>query len=111
MYARANEHAVLELWWVEMDGANVDGTPHPYLRAGTGLRTPRLSPDGHFVAYTADEAIATEVFLRRFPAGDERWRLSSEGGESPAWNAEETELHYRAAHGAIMAVPVRLDST
>jgi eukaryotic-like serine/threonine-protein kinase len=108
VYSRANAQDVLELWWAEIDAGLTRIRPQPLLRAARHLTTPRLSPDARFIAYTSEETGIPEVLLRRFPAGDERWRVSTDGGESPAWNGAGTELYYRAAHGAIMAVPVTL---
>jgi eukaryotic-like serine/threonine-protein kinase len=106
VYARVNEQDLMELWSADVDSAGL--RPHRLLRGTRNLLTPRLSPDGGFFAYASDETGATEVFLSRFPPGDERWRVSVEGGESPAWNAAGTELYYRGAHGAIMAAPIAL---
>lgn len=63
------------------------------------------------MAYVSDESGLNEVYLRRFPRTEERWRVSVEGGSSPAWNGDGTELYYRAPDGGLAAVPVTLAPT
>ena len=64
---------------------------------------PRPSPDGRLVAYMSMRSIVTggspEVVLRRYPATDERWQVSSGGGSWPRWSAAGDRVHYITADG------------
>jgi serine/threonine-protein kinase len=67
--------------------------------------SPALSPDGTLLAYTSGEATGSQVFLRRYPEGDGRWQVSTNGGRDPVWNATGGTIYFRAA-SEIFAVDV-----
>jgi serine/threonine-protein kinase len=58
-----------------------------------------FSPDGRWVAYTADEAGDFEVFVRPFPGTGGRWQISNRGGVSPRWSRDGKQIHYRNNRG------------
>jgi eukaryotic-like serine/threonine-protein kinase len=73
----------------------------------------QLSPDGRFLAYTSDESGRYEVYVRPFPTGAGRWKVSSDpypGTHSePRWRGDGRELYYEAGNAPqkwLMAVPV-----
>jgi Tol biopolymer transport system component len=57
---------------------------------------PQLSPDGKWLAYCTTEASEQgEIYVCPFPdvsAG--KWKVSTEGGNSPRWSADGKELYY-----------------
>ena len=53
---------------------------------------PRISPDGQWVVYQSDESGETDVYLRRFPDGERRWRVSNAGGLYPKWGPSGDEI-------------------
>jgi Tol biopolymer transport system component len=108
---RLGERTGLDLWYAHVTGDLWTATPAPLLRAAANEAGPRLSPDGRFLAYYTDETGQNEVYLRRFPEGDERWTVSGAGGSYPVWNGTGTELFYRALDGTIMGVPARLGAS
>jgi Tol biopolymer transport system component/tRNA A-37 threonylcarbamoyl transferase component Bud32 len=57
---------------------------------------PELSPDGKWLTYTAGESGSTqpEVFVQPWPALDRKWKVSTEGGNSPVWTRHGAELVY-----------------
>jgi len=62
----------------------------------------RPSPDGRLVAYMSMPSIVVgnpEVVLRRYPATDARWQVSSGGGSHPRWSAKGDRVHYITADG------------
>jgi dipeptidyl aminopeptidase/acylaminoacyl peptidase len=56
---------------------------------------PRVSPDGHWLAYVSDESGAVEVYLRPFPGPGGRVQVSSGGGTEPVWSVDGKRLFYR----------------
>jgi eukaryotic-like serine/threonine-protein kinase len=72
------------------------------------LSQPRISPDGHWMAYTSDESGQSQIYVVPFPAADSggRWQVSREGGDSALWARDGGELFYRNGD-AVMAAPVR----
>ena len=68
-------------------------------------QSPALSPDSRYVTYGSNESGRFEVYVMRFPSGQGRWQVSSEGGSSPRWNGDGTELFF-VSGGNMMAVEV-----
>ena len=64
----------------------------------------RLSPDGHWIAYTSDESGEPEVYVQRFPSGSDKRKVSSQGGSEPQWRADGRELFYLAANQTLVSV-------
>jgi len=66
-----------------------------------------VSPDGRWIAYTAEGTGVPEVYVTSFPVPSTRWRISTNGGVDPQWRQDGRELYYVAGHNTLMAVPVR----
>jgi serine/threonine protein kinase/Tol biopolymer transport system component len=66
---------------------------------------PKISPDGHWLAYQSDESGRYEVYVLPFPDvnGGGRWQVSTTGGNSPLWSPNGRELFYRSGD-SFMAV-------
>jgi Tol biopolymer transport system component len=59
-------------------------------------RTPRLSPDGRWLAYRTTESGISEIYVSPFPdVGRARWQVSTGGSSAPRWSRDSTELYYR----------------
>jgi eukaryotic-like serine/threonine-protein kinase len=72
--------------------------------------SPRLSPNGRWMAYVSDESKRGEVYVRPFPEVDKaRWQISTGGGGSPLWSPDGRELFYRSGD-AVMAVRVETET-
>ena len=67
----------------------------------------QFSPDGRFVAYMSNESGRTEVYVRPFPLSDDKWRISSGGGQLPSWRADGKELFYVTDEGRLMSAEIR----
>jgi hypothetical protein len=66
----------------------------------------QLSPDGRFAAYVSDESGRFEVYVKSFPGGQQKLKVSVAGGADPRWHPNGRELFYIAADRNLMAVPV-----
>ncbi len=53
-----------------------------------------FSPNGRYVAYVSNESGEFEVYVKRFPATEERWQISTDGGGEPRWNPNGRELFF-----------------
>jgi len=69
-------------------------------------RTPRLSPDGRWLAYSSDETGRAEVYVTPFPGRQGKWLVSTAGGVEPVWRSDGSELFYIAANRELMAASV-----
>jgi serine/threonine-protein kinase len=54
----------------------------------------RISPDGHWVAYTSDASGKSEVYLDSYPMPHRRVLVSSGGGAHAVWRGDGRELYY-----------------
>ena len=66
-----------------------------------------FSPDGHWLAYTANESGRFEIYVQPFPGPGARVQVSSGGGNRAMWSATGKEIFYSAVSGQehMMVVP------
>ncbi len=104
LYAVVDPDNSGDLWYFQRkeDGA---WEPHAFLQTPFWERTPRLSPDARFVAYSSNESGQFEVYVRPFPEGGGRSTVSSNGGQQPRWSDDGKELFY-VEGDAMLAVTV-----
>jgi len=86
----------------------------PVLNSQFDETAPRLSPEGHWLAYTSNESGRGEVYVIPFPVRDGRWQISNNGaamgslGTSGAiWSRDGKQLYFRDTAGALMAIDVQ----
>ena len=73
---------------------------------------PTLSPNGRWLAYTSNESGLNEIYVQPFPNLDEgKWRVSTNGGESPVWSPEGQELFFWLPNTGLMASRVETEPT
>ena len=86
---------------VDRDAVRLVGTP-------TFIETlPAISPDGLWLAYETNESGDPEIYVRPFPDVDAgRVRISTAGGQSPAWSRSGSELFYLDEQQGIIAAEV-----
>ena len=97
-----------DIWVLPMSG---DRKPHVFLQTPFNEMQGKLSPDGHWMAYTSDESGMLEVYVRPFPAGAEKWAVSTNGGSEPKWRGDGKELFYLGADRKLMSVPIAAGGT
>ena len=69
-------------------------TVEPFLKTRFDEVFPRVSPDGTLIAYVSNETGTYELYVRRFPSGTERIKISPGIGAFPMWSPDGTELFY-----------------
>jgi len=80
--------------------------PRPFCGSPSLEFAPALSPDGRWLAYCSDETGRQEVYVRSFPDGLRKWRVSGNGGLTSAWSKNGRELIYQDLTEDLIAVPV-----
>jgi len=83
--------------WLIYQERHPDGTsgePVVFSKTPFNESLPRFSPDGRFVAYVSDESGRNEVYVRDFPSGARKWRISASGGTLPHWRQDGREIFY-----------------
>jgi serine/threonine-protein kinase len=106
LFVRITEETSGDIYQATLDG---DPDIRPILKTPAYDGSAQLSPDGRWLLYTSDEAERREVYLRPFPAPDQRWQVSTAGGTQPIWNRNGREIYYRDGN-KMMAVAVSLDA-
>ena len=97
------------LWSLsDMTGEPANRKASAYLDTKFNTTQCQFSPDGHWVAYSSDEAAhGMEVYVQSFPAGSGTVRVSTGGGYQPRWRRNGKELFYMAPGGKLTAVDVK----
>jgi eukaryotic-like serine/threonine-protein kinase len=95
LYTEIDPTTNADLWYVPVEGsAGVERKPVPFAQTPFIESFGRFSPDGHWVAYVSDESGSREVYVRPFPSGSGKWRISTNGGSQPRWSRDGKELFY-----------------
>ncbi len=88
-------------WGLPKDGGKLLG---PY-----AMDTPRVSPNGKWVAYASYQSGRSEVYVQSFPPSGDKWQVSTMGGMEPAWREDGKELYY-ANSDNLYVMQVKTDS-
>jgi serine/threonine protein kinase/Tol biopolymer transport system component len=56
---------------------------------------PSLSPDGRWLAYVSEDSGRWEIDVRPLGRDNQRWRITTNGGEEPIWDRSGRRLYYR----------------
>ena len=85
-----------------------DRKPFPFVQTEGYELYGHFSPNGHWIAYTSNEAGGTnQVYVQGFPTSGAKWQISKDGGAQPRWSRDGKELFYVSADSKLMVVPVK----
>ncbi len=82
-----------------------DSDPVALLNSEDWELDPALSPDGRWLAYSANSN-SLEVFVTNFPSPDGKWQISLNGGGKPRWSADGGKLFYVDSRDNVVSVDV-----
>jgi Tol biopolymer transport system component len=83
------------------------GEPLTLVESEYGPRQPTVSPNGRWLAYSANESGQRQVYVTTFPQPDRRWQVSVDGGLQPRWTRNGAEIVFLAAdRQSLMAAEV-----
>ena len=97
------EEAASDIWVLRLTG---DRKVSAYVQTPANESQGKLSPDGHWLAYTSDTSGRFEIYVQSFPEPGDRITVSPNGGSSARWRRDGKELFYLAPDGTLMAAPV-----
>jgi hypothetical protein len=84
--------------------------PRPIVATDAIENNPAISPDGHWMAYTAtgsgDVSGRNDVYVVRFPEGTGKVQITNSGGGAPFWSHDGRELFFPAPPGILQAVSI-----
>ena len=105
-YLWGNGEKEVSLWIVPIAGNEKPVAVVQPPSAQSNIFSYRVSPDGHWVAYTSDESGQWEVYLTTFPEGKGKWRVSPNNGIDLAWNGNGKELFYKDSTDDFFTCPI-----
>jgi eukaryotic-like serine/threonine-protein kinase len=82
-----------------------DRTPRALLASNLDETSPRISPDGRWLAYVSAESGRSAVYVTQLSNPARARRVSVEGGSEPVWGSVGRELFYRQGT-TMMAVTI-----
>jgi Tol biopolymer transport system component len=103
-HARAPDTG-MDLWVRPWKGKQ---PPQVFLRTRATEAGAMFSSNGRWIAYASDESGQYEVYVRPYPPGPGKWRVSTVGGVHVIWSRDGKELFYRNGN-KWMAVAVHLE--
>jgi Tol biopolymer transport system component len=98
-YTLANTDGTSQTCYAAYSGGKVqDAAAKPTCPPSTLAKewNPRISPDGHYAAFVAEDNGQSNVYVTHFPDGNGRLQVSRNGGASPVWSRRGDELFYVA---------------
>ena len=94
IYQVTDPKTELDIWYMKLNQKGDSNKAVPYLQTRFQERQAKFSPDGRFVAYGSDESGRYEIYVRRFPEGSGKFKVSRNGGTQPRWSRDGRELFY-----------------
>ena len=105
VFVEASQKTQFDIWVLSME----DGRQaHKFLGEPYNEKKPAFHPGGNWLAYVSDETGRFEVYVRRFPGGREKTRVSTDGGNDPMWDPSGQALYYRSGD-KMMAVAIETE--
>jgi eukaryotic-like serine/threonine-protein kinase len=92
-----------DIWVLPLFG---DRKAFPYLADEYLEGYAKVSPDGRWLAYPSNPTGRFEIYVQAFPTPGERWQVSTEGGNYPAWSRDGKELFFVDPQKRMMAAQV-----
>jgi serine/threonine protein kinase len=112
LYDESGSKTKSDLWVLpDPNGSPRARKPVPFLQTPFNESQGQFSPDSHWVAYTSDESGRDEVYVRSFPSGAGKWKISIAGGQFPRWRHDGRELFYLSPERKLMVAPVKAASS
>lgn len=93
-----------DIW--ALDVAAPQRPASPVVATPATERQPALSYDGRWLAYTSNDSGRNEIYVQPFPGPGPRLSVSPDGGHSPVWKRDGTELYYQMNGNPVSSVMV-----
>ncbi len=103
VYTNSERWPNSDIWVLPLAG---ERRPIPWARTRFTEASPRISPDGRWIAYESDESGVPEIYVAMTQGGGGKKRISPAGGRRPRWRADGRELYYIGPGDFIMAAAV-----
>jgi serine/threonine protein kinase/Tol biopolymer transport system component len=102
-FFKGGDETNYDIWILPLSG---DAEAYPFIETEFVEVYGMFSPDGRWLAYMSNESGSPEIYVTAFPEPGRKWQISINGGQSPRWNENGSEILYHASDGMITAVRV-----
>jgi Tol biopolymer transport system component len=107
VYTATSPKTLFDIWVLPMTQQfGAPAKPYPWLQTQFAEQEAVFSPNGKFLAYQSNESGHNEIYVAPFPGPGVKRQVSTAGGTSPRWPAEDKEIFYVGGDSTLMAVPV-----
>jgi eukaryotic-like serine/threonine-protein kinase len=89
-----------DIWRLDLEG---QPTATPIIQTPFNEHNSRLSPDGHWLAYSSNESGRDEIYIQPYPQGGSRLTVTTSGGDQPVWARDGRTLFFRS-NGGVCAI-------
>jgi eukaryotic-like serine/threonine-protein kinase len=107
LFTQTDTNGAGDLWAMPM---NANQHPYPLTQTRFDEHDASFSPDGRWITYSSDESGKPEVYVASFSTPQDRFQISSGGGQAPRWNRQGNRIYYMAQDGKVMEVPLKIGS-
>ena len=94
MYTVIDSQTRGDIWFVPWDAKPDLGKAVKFEATDAIESQGQVSLDGKWIAYASNETGENQVYIRPFPDGPGRWKVSVERGSDPRWRADGKQLYY-----------------
>jgi dipeptidyl aminopeptidase/acylaminoacyl peptidase len=105
VYQRLDTKTGWDIWALPL---GTDPKPVPVVQTDADERSARLSPDGRWIAFVANNSGVFEIYVQPFPGPGRRLQVSTKGGDQPQWRSDGSELFYLAPDSRLTATSIKL---
>jgi len=102
-FFKGGDDSSWDIWILPLLG---EDEAYPFIETEFGETLGMFSPDGRWLAYVSNESGSPEIYVTVFPVRGRKWQISIDGGQSPRWNENGSEIVYHAGDGMLTAVQV-----
>jgi len=88
LYSESTKRGDYDIWRYS------DGKAMPLLASPFSETSASFSPDGRFVAFSADDGGASHVYIQPFPGPGPRTAVSTDEGDSPRWGYDGRQIFF-----------------
>jgi eukaryotic-like serine/threonine-protein kinase len=99
-YSKTTDAPKSQVWVLPLGG---DHKPRLVVAEGA---TPKISPDGHWLAYASLQSGVPEVYVEAYGGRQGKWQVSN-GGQQPHWSPDGKQLYYMDSTFNLFVVPVK----
>ena len=107
IFLRRGVKTRMDMYALSMNGERKESL---LLNSAFDEQAPQLSPDGKWLAYSADDTGNYEIYVQSFvdgTLGADRKVISTTGGYMPVWRKDGSEIFFIAGDGQMMASSVK----